>query len=148
MCHMLGIRLKSISVGADELYGGETDYASPLKFREAIDPNDIRARLRLEKAVMLCMAGPLAQKKFAPRGPAADYGGVLDLEDATRLAIRFFRSRKIALAYLDFVRELVSQQWERPRVWAVVERLARALIAKRKLSAAQANAIIRGRHVD
>ena len=148
MCHRLGIRIKSISIGADELYGGETDYANPLKAGERIDRNDIRARLRLEKAVMLCMAGPLAQKKLAPRGPGADYGGVVDLDEASTLAIRYFRSRKIALAYLNFVREWVSQQWEEPRVWAIVERLARALIKKRKLSAVQANAIIQGRHID
>ena len=148
MCHILRIPVKSISVGADELYGGETDYANPLRAAKAIDRNDIRTRLRLEKAVMLCMAGPLAQKKFLPQARGADYGGVLDFDDASRLAIRFFRSRTIAMAYLNFVREYVTQQWEEPRVWAIVERLARALIKKRELSGVQANAIIRGRHVD
>jgi hypothetical protein len=147
MCHMLRIRVRSISIEGDELYGGETEYANPLKAGKA-DPNDIRARLRLEKAVMLCMAGPLAQKKSVPKAQVSDYGGVLDFEDASTLAIRFFRSRKIAMAYLNFVREWVSQKWEEPRVWAIVERLASALIKKRKLSGVQANAIIQGRHVD
>lgn len=148
MCHILGVRLKSISIGADELYGGETDHANPLKAGKASDPDDIRARMRLEKAVMLCMAGPLAQEKFAPRGPAADYGGVLDFDDASTLAIRVFRSRKTATAYLNFVREWVSQQWERPRIWAAVERLARALTKERKIAGRRADAIIRGQEVD
>ena len=57
---------------------------------------------------MLCMAGPLAQKNSRRGGQPRIYGGVLDFDDASTSAIRFFRSRKIAMAYLNFVREWVS----------------------------------------
>lgn len=144
MCHMLGVRLKSISVGWDELYGGETDHAKLQYAGVPIDPKDTRARLRLEKAIMLCMAGPLAQQKFAPAGTHGDYGGALDFDVAFRLALRSFRSRKTAAAYLAFIQAWISQKWQEPRVWAAVERVARALIKDRKLSGHQARSIIRG----
>lgn len=148
MCHMLGIRLKSISIGMDELYSGETEHADLMSALMPIGVRDLHARLKMEKAVMLCMAGPLAQRKSARAGASADDGGTFDIEIASKLALRSFGSRKTAVAYLAFIREWVSRQWQEPRVWAAVERLARALIKARKLSGRQADAIIRGRHVD
>lgn len=144
MCHLLHLRIRSVSIDADELSGGETRHENP--FRNGALPIDAsgRGRLRLEKAVMLCFAGPLAQRKMSGGGAHRDYGGAIDRETASTLAMRFFRSAKTAEAYADFAREWVCQKFEEPRVWAAVERLAKALIERRRISGREAEAIIRG----
>ncbi|HXS41482.1 MAG TPA: hypothetical protein VN766_14955 [Stellaceae bacterium] len=142
MCHLLHLRIRSVGIDADELVGGETTHDNPPLGRAS--PADGSGRSRMEKIVMLCLAGPLAQRKFTRGGSQEDDGGAIDAETASGLATRFFRSRKTAEAYIAFARAWVWQKFEEPRIWAAVERLARALIERRRLSGRQAEAIIRG----
>lgn len=144
MCHLLHLRIRSVSIGADELDGGETRHANPFRNAAALDDATGRGRLRLEKAVLLCLAGPRAQARISPDAAHREDGGAFDRQTALALAMRFFRSRKTAQAYIAFAREWVDEIFAAPRIWAVVERLAKALIAERRLSGRAAEAIIRG----
>ena len=134
MCHLMHLRIKSISIGADELYGGETTHENPFHAKNRTRGDTIRARAQVEKIVMLCLGGPLAQEKYAPRNPSRDYGGKIDFDTASTLAMQFFRSSKTAAAYIGFAREWVRQKLEEPRVWAAVERLASVLLEQRRIS--------------
>jgi hypothetical protein len=146
MCHLMHLRIKSISIGADELYGGETTHENPFRATNRVSGDTIRTRLQVEKTIMLCLAGPLAQEKYAPRNPSRDYGGTIDFDTASTLAIQFFRSSKTAAAYISFAREWVRQRLDEPRIWAAVERLASALLEQQRISGRQAESIIRGRN--
>ena len=75
MCHLMHLRIKSISISVDELYGGETTHENPFHARNRTSGETIRTRVQVEKIVMLCLAGPLAQEKYAPRNRSRDYGG-------------------------------------------------------------------------
>lgn len=144
MCHLLHLRIGSVRIDADELHGGETRHSNPFRDALALDDATGRGRLRLEKAVMLCLAGPVAQAKMSPDPAHQEDGGALDWPAALALAMRFFRSQKTAQAYIAFARAWVDEIFAAPRIWAMVERLAKALIAERRLSGREAEAIIRG----
>jgi hypothetical protein len=148
MCHLRHLRIKSISIGIEGLDGGEISHESPFRAAHGSTGDELGTRLQVEKTVMLCLAGPLAQQKYLSRGSGHDYGGALDLDTASIVAMRFFHSRKTAAAYLKFASEWVRQILDEPRVWAAVERLARALLQKRKISGSQAEAIIRGGQIN
>ena len=143
MCHLMHLRIKSISIGSDELYGGQTTHENPFHGQPAIGETS-RARLLLEKIVMLCLGGPLAQRKYTSDTTGRDYGGVIDIETATGLAIQFFRSKKTADAYINFAHAWVCQKLDEPPIWAAVERLAHALLQQQKILGHRAETIIRG----
>lgn len=145
MCHLMHLRIKSMSLGGDELYGGETTHENPFRARKPPIGNRASMPAQVQKAIMLCLAGPLAQEKYELRNSSSDYGGTVDLDVASTLAMKFFRSRKTAAAYLNFAREWVRQTLDAPPIWAAVERLARALARQERLSGREAEAIIRGR---
>lgn len=144
MCRLLRVPIRYVDIGGDELYRGQVSHGNPLLSPSAAAIDPIRARLRIEKAIMLCLAGPLAQRQCDPHRRDADYGGTLDIASAMQLATDFFHSRKIAAAYINFATEWVRQKWADPRIWAIVERLAHALVQHKKLSGRQVSAIIRG----
>ncbi len=140
------LRIKSISIAVDDLYDGETTHENPFRGVKPRIDDTVRARLWIEKTIMLCLAGPLAQKKFAPRAPSRDYGGAIDEDTASTLAVQFFRSRKTAAAYMNFAREWIRQKLDDPAVWEAVERLAQVLMEQRKITGREAEAIIRNRY--
>lgn len=148
MCHLMHLRIKAISIGIGELDGGEIIHENPFHGTHGSTSDGTGTGLQVEKTVMLCLAGPLAQEKYAPRRKSRDYGGTLDVDAALILTMRFFHSRRTAAAYLNFAREWVRQRLDEPRIWASVERLARALLQQRQISGRQAEAIVRGRHAN
>lgn len=141
MCHLMHLRLTSIRIDFDELYGGETAHENPFERERGSNTLGDRTRSQLEKVVMVCLAGPLAQAKYLARGDS-DYGGAVDSETASALAMQFFRSKKTADAYVNFARTWVKQRFDEPPTWAAVERLAHALLAERKISGHRAEKII------
>lgn len=145
MCRLMHLRIASIAVGLDESGGGEIAHENP--FRGARFPPGARpmTQRQMEKAVMLCLAGPMAQRKYLSGATRGEDGGTFDLDTALQVAMRFFRSKKTAVAYLGFARAWIEQKFEEPMIWAAVERLASALMVQRKLSGRQAEAILRGR---
>ncbi|GEM_PF-2495161 len=145
MCHLMRLRIASVSIGIEDLNGGQTTHGNKFRRTKPFSVDTPRGRMQVEKIIMLCFAGPLAQQKFLPRGPDADYGDAIDVDMASTLAMRVFRSRRVAAAYVNFAREWVRQKLEDPRVWAAVERLALALMRQRQISGRHAEAIIRGK---
>ena len=145
MCRLMHLRIASVAVGLDEPDGGEIAHENP--FRGAGYPSGTRpmTQRQMEKAVMLCLAGPMAQRKYLSGATRGEDGGTFDLDTALQVAMRFFRSKKTAEAYLSFARAWIEQKFEEPMIWAAVERLASALIVQRKISGREAEAILRGR---
>jgi hypothetical protein len=145
MCHLMHLRIQSISIGIEDLDGGQTTHDNKLRKAKTMSVDTPRGWSQVEKIIMLCFAGPIAQEIYAPRGPGNDYGGAIDVDAALTLAMRAFRSRETAVAYVKFAKTWVRQKLDNPRVWAAVERLAHVLLQQRELSGRQAEAVIRGR---
>lgn len=144
MCRLMHLRVGAIRIGLDAAGGGETMHENPFRHRGASRRAAGPTRLQVEKAVMLCLAGPMAQRKYEAPVGARDDGGALDLDTALGVAMRFFRSKRTADAYLAFARAWVAQKFDEPMVWAAVENLARALMRQRTISGRKAAAIVRG----
>jgi hypothetical protein len=107
---------------------------SPLRgIQLDIDGSD-RARLRVEKAIRICFAGPIAQRKFQPaswrqRHAESDYSEI------SELAMRVSGSEKIATAFARWL-ELETEAMVNSN-WAGIQRVARALIQHDTLNGAQ-----------
>jgi len=147
MCYLMHLRITSVSIGNDGLHNGEMTHENPFRGVDRARDDSFGARLRIEKIIMLCLAGPLAQQKSAPGALSRDYGGAMDEDTASSLAMQFFHSRKTARAYVYFARAWVRQKLDEPAIWAAVERLASVLMKQRKISGRQAEAIIRSRYL-
>ena len=143
MCRLQRLRIQSIDVAAQGLYAGQTTHENPFQAGSGRGVGfSVHTRMKLEKVIMVCLAGALAQEKYAPRDSSGDYGGSLDIDTASDLAMKFFRSKKVAGAYVAFATAWARQQLENPSTWAAVERLARVLAQERKISGRRAEEII------
>ena len=102
-----------------------------------------RTQLQLERGIRSVLGGPLAQKKFHPRGFRHDYAAE-DYRQIVDLAIMLSGSDEIASAYIKLLelqtRNLLNQDW----IWQCVEAVAGALLEQEKLSGKQVKEIILG----
>jgi hypothetical protein len=93
---------------------GSVVHANPLRgINMEIDGSD-RARLRVERAIKICLAGPLAQKRFKPHSYRRWHGRE-DFNMAADLALRVCGSGRQASAFLKWLdvttREMIEMQW-------------------------------------
>jgi hypothetical protein len=95
-----------------------------------IDGSD-RARLRVERAIMICYAGPLSQQRHRPRSWRRRHGAS-DFQTAADLAIHVSGSDEIATAFLRWL-ELQTMSIVVVR-WALIDRVAQALLEHNQLA--------------
>lgn len=89
------------------------------------------ARNRIERAIMICLAGPIAQRHFAPRSWRYWHGG-LDYATAFDLALRINGSPKAAKAHLKWLEIRTQDLLE--SLWSYVEGIAADLMIRGTLS--------------
>lgn len=145
MCRLMRLRITSIGIAGEGFYAGQTTHQNPFRRGKHAVADGMRGRQQAERAIMVCLAGALAQQKFAPKDDRGEYGGSMDVETASDLALRFFGSPATANAYMRFAETWGRQLFNIPTIWATVERLARALLREQTMSGRRAEAIIRGR---
>lgn len=133
----LGLKVRRVTIvpGAD--YDGFAEHDSPLRgIRLDLDDSD-RARMRAEKAIMVCLAGTIAQRRFAPRSVRVWHGeGDRDL--AADLALRLNGSGEAATAYLRWLDLRTADLIE--ATWDSVQSLANALLEVKTLNGRAARA--------
>ena len=144
MCRSVRLAINSISVVPDGLFSGAISHRNPFEAAEFEPGDSDRARLKIEKVIMVCMAGPVAERKYAPKESLRGHGGAVDFDMAADLALRLFRSKTTADAYLRFVETWVRQKLDDPSRWRAVECLAEALMRQGRLSGREAESIIAG----
>src|SRR5580700_11422788 len=110
--HHLKIRRATIIPAED--FAGRVDHESPLRgIQLDIDGSD-RANLKAEKAILISLAGPAAQRRFRPSSWRS-YHGLGDYEIAIDLALRLQGSGALAAAYLRYLQlradSLVESNW-------------------------------------
>lgn len=142
MCWQAKLEIKSITISHDDPFAGQVMHHNPFRGAMLGITHPDRARLNVERIVMVCLAGPLAQKKYALADTRDDQGGALDFDTAADVALRFYGSKTTAAAYLKFAEAWVKQKLDDPAIWTAVERLADALVRQRRLSGREAKSII------
>jgi hypothetical protein len=123
----LGYRSISASIVAVDDSVGEVRHENPYGNNARYDGSEL-GRLRIERAIIIRLAGPIAQKRYRPTSWRRWQGGA-DYAVAADLALQVWDSGEIASAFLKWLdlraKALVEQNWP------AVERLANALLQKR-----------------
>ena len=113
---------------------GHVDYKSLInKIHLGIDNSDM-ALLRVEKSIMIKLAGPIAQKRYSARS-IRNYHASPDWLGAIDIALRMNSSERAAMAYVGWLEyrtaDLIEHQWQN------VKRVAGALLRQKTLSKAE-----------
>jgi ATP-dependent Zn protease len=114
------VKIRRATIVPAEDFYGLVDHESPLRgVRLGIDGSD-RARLKAEKAILILLAGPAAQRRFRARSWRSHHGRG-DYAAASDLALRVQGSR-LAPAYLKWMQAqaqaLVVSNWRFVRAFA------------------------------
>ena len=123
-CH-LGLRIRSATIAPGDGYSGMVRHESPLRgIHLEFDDSD-KARTKADRAALICLAGPAAQRRFRPRSWRS-YHGHSDHALAVDLALQFNGGdEELAGAYLRWLElradRLVADNW--PLVSAFAGRL-------------------------
>jgi hypothetical protein len=126
----LGYKPRSATIIPAVDFHGQVKHDSPLRgIKLDIDDSD-RARLRVERAIMICFAGPLAQQRYRPRSWRR-WHGASDFQTAADLALRVSGSEEAATAFLRWL-ELQTRSIVIAR-WTLIDRVAQALLEHDKL---------------
>jgi len=81
---------------------GVTNYEQPMAIAGVLDPGSDRARLSAERAILVSLAGPLAQRRHRPSSWRRAHG-MLDLSRARALARAVTDTDRQAAALLKFL---------------------------------------------
>jgi len=130
----LGYKPKSVAI----VPAHDSDYPNPLRGLQLDSDGSDRARLTLERAIQICLAGPRAQKKF--RGVHSNWTCGHD-DQARELGLRVCggsaAQSNAFLRWLDIrTAETVDAHW------ATIEHVAKRLLARDRLNRAELLALI------
>ena len=128
----LGVRAHKATIVPDADSDGWVHHASPLGRLQADIETSDRVRMRIEKRILIALAGDAAERKAYKR---RRFGGHIDLSQAFDAASHICGSDRQTDAYLQYLsivaEDLIDLHWE------AVERVAKALLARQTLSEAQ-----------
>jgi hypothetical protein len=140
--HLLGLELIDADLEADREGGrGHTRFAHPGSW---FDPKPgaptAEERAFVERVLTTFMAGSAAEQRA---GGADPQGAGYDLDESARRWAGYLASPERARSLLREHRERAAALLERPEVWRAVEAVASALVARGRLDAADALALVR-----
>jgi ATP-dependent Zn protease len=123
----LGYRPTTATILAAGDSAGQVRHENPFPGISLEFDGSDRTRLRVERAIMICFAGPVAQKRYRPTSWRG-WHGAADYATAAELAFRVCGSREIASAFLKWLDlragSLIADHWD------AVERVAAALLER------------------
>lgn len=129
----LGMAVRRIKLRPSDGVAGVVEHQNPLKgIRLDID-NSPRANLKAEKAICICLAGPIAQRKYNARTWRHEHGEA-DHALAADLALSV-HGGDLATAYLTWLTAKTKAMLDLPHIWNLVGRVASDLEAKGELTA-------------
>lgn len=110
-----------------------------LKFHSDFDISD-KTRLKVEKYIAICLAGPIAERKFT--GGSNDIAASKDYEMSFLLAANIFGPTHLINAFMDFLciytetlfSYLLEEGQSDTGTWEEVKVLAKELLIRQKLS--------------
>jgi len=124
VCHKLGYQTKRITIVPSGTSLGECSHEKIIRSNPEVD-GSAKARLQMEKCIMVCLAGNIAQRRWRASS-VRSYHASSDNHLATDLAIRINGSGPIATAYLKWLSLRTKQILESS--WQTVEALATDLL--------------------
>lgn len=139
IAYLLGYKPQSATIVPTVETAGHVIHANPLYgFQLDVDDSD-GARLRVESAITICFAGPIAQKRHNPRSWRNAHGQ-WDYDTIAELGLRVCGSGEQATAFIRW-REIVARDMVQAH-WLRIARVAGRLLECERLSHADLDAII------
>ncbi len=137
MAYLLGIRIKRASIISGKDYVGIVHHEKIVRGEYAENDNSLRNRNRMEKSVLISLAGDIAQKHHAPRS----LGGASDDHDkASDLALMVNSSSESANASLNWLTIRATDVLKLR--WPMVDAVARELVKQKELGREQIQALL------
>jgi hypothetical protein len=135
------IDLEVVTLGTPEDEMGRTRHVNPLQGVDTAWGTSVADRMRMEQLVGVCLAGPLAQRKFSlvgfRRAHAED-----DWQQAVDLLSYFVVSHEELEAYFRLLEIQTRNLLDLDFIWKSITNLATVLLECRTLSGAEVNRII------
>jgi ATP-dependent Zn protease len=139
----LGAHPRSVTIVPKGEVQGETVQESPFIEADFVFDGSDHARNRVERAIIICLAGPMAQRRFAPRSWRRWHGGP-DYVVAFDLALRVNGSPAAAKVHMKWLEMRAQALLE--SVWSYVEAIASELLKRGTLSAEEIRSILLPMH--
>jgi hypothetical protein len=134
-----GLKVHSVTIVPTPEFRGRIWHANPLRGIRLDYGESNRARLRAEVGIIVCLAGPEAQRRFSPRSWRSHHGAT-DHEMAVDLAMRLNGSDEASSAHLKWL-SIVTRD-EIAVLWPLVEKVAHALVRERTLTATEVKTLL------
>ena len=148
VAHMLGYQVFRVSIGPKADSAGHMYWRHPIthsvrsELQWGSEPDLDRVRHRVDHAIIVSMAGALAQKRYNPRshwrygGSGAKRGELLlkgsDDQQALELMSRLHEDEKVRAAYSRYLEARAEALVK--RYWSRIERLAITLLERETIS--------------
>jgi hypothetical protein len=139
----LGAGPRSVTIIPRSDSQGELSFESPVSNIHFDLNGSDRTRNRGERAIIICLAGPIAQRRFAPRS-WRQWHGVSDYHAALDIALRLNESSRAAKAHLKWLEIRTENLVESS--WSFVERVATALSVRGTLSSDEIRSLLLPMH--
>jgi hypothetical protein len=136
-CWRHGLKVHSATIIPAHDLSGAVQHANPLRGIRLDINNSARGRQRAESTIIICLAGPAAQRRHSPRSWRSHHGAA-DHALAVDLALTMNGSAEATNAYLRWLE--IATRDEIAILWPKVEKLAHALFERFILTAAEIEA--------
>lgn len=127
---------KGISIVRDDTSAGRFHHQKLLRGNSPELDDSPAARIRMEKTILISLAGPVAQKFFNPRS-VRHYHGENDHQQAVDIAVHLNGGGEEATAYLKWL-GLRTKRIVKLR-WPLVEALAKEALARKTMTGKEVN---------
>lgn len=140
-CHFLHMPFNYVSIkSGEDFLGRVVRFPHPEPFNPDIDSESSRARIRIEKSIMISCAGHAAELNLTGRRNWV--GSSYDNQKASELAMYFCGSERQTGAFMDWMWIRIIDWIKQPLHWIAVEAVAEELVKSKQLKAMEVRAII------
>ncbi len=134
--HCLGLKIKKVTiVPHDDCLGSVSGPSATGRHQLDVD-NSNQARLKMERGVMVSLAGCIAQRKFNRKTYRHDHCRQ-DLHHAMDILSYFTGSSDELKAYHHFLNIRTENLLNKPMVWTMIQAVAKELLLSRTLTGEQ-----------
>jgi hypothetical protein len=137
--HDINLEVISLDVPDDDI--GRAQHVNPLQGVDTAWGTTVADRIRMEQFVSVCLAGPLAQRKFSLVGFRRTHAED-DWQQAVELLSYFVVSHEELEAYFRLLEIQTRNLLELDFIWKSITNLASVLLECQTLSGAEVNGII------
>lgn len=127
------VQLLTVSIAPTKNSDGRVGHRNILHGCEIEGEDKPHHRLRMERLVLIALAGPAAERRFSPKGYRG-YGGKGDLQFAFELVSKFVGTGEEYNAYFHLLEIRTRDFLHRPGVWDQITALASSLLEEKTIT--------------